>query len=157
MPNLKVDFTPTTVQEGLEMVADGRIDLFCAAADTLKRREFVSFSIPIATSGRAVLIRKDAPPDLIRALKGEPVHTGPIWRGSINRALAEHTYAVFGGTVSEKWVRDQIRNLGVIATIVTVDDNDKGVKLVADKKPMLIFRTGLSWNTMPPPPRSTKT
>lgn len=135
LPGLKMNFTATSLKEGLEMAADGRIDILCgAASDTLKRRERVSFSIPIFTTGTAVLLRRDAPPDLVRVLEGKPAHTGPIWRGSINRALSEHTYAVHAGTVTEEWVRERIATLGVIAKIVTVDDHAKGVEMVADKK-----------------------
>jgi polar amino acid transport system substrate-binding protein len=135
LANLAVNFTPTTLEEGLKMAADGRIDMLCGAvSDTLKRRETVSFSIPIFITGTAVLVRKDAPPDLVRVLKGEQAYSGPVWRGSINRALAKHTYAVHAGTVTEQYVRDRIKTLGVIATIVTVDDHAKGVELVEKKK-----------------------
>lgn len=135
LPSLTVNYTATSLADGLDMAADGRIDILCgAASETLKRRERVSFSIPIFTTGTAVLLRRDAPPDLVRVLEGKPAHTGPIWRGSINRALSEHTYAVHAGTVTEEWVRDKIRTLGVIATVVTVDNHAKGVEMVADKK-----------------------
>jgi polar amino acid transport system substrate-binding protein len=94
----------------------------------------VSFSIPIFNGGIGVMVREDAPPDLLRVLRGEVAHTGPIWRSTINRGLAQHTYAVDTGTTTEQWVRDKIATLGVIATVVTVDDHEKGVQMVADGK-----------------------
>jgi len=135
LPGLRTNYTATSLQAGLDMVAEGRIDILCgAASDTLKRREHVSFSIPIFTTGTGALLRKDAPPALVSVLKGEPARTGPIWRGSINLGLSNYTYAVHAGTVTEEWVRDKITTLGVIATVVTVEDHAKGVEMVAKKK-----------------------
>ena len=130
----KVKYTPASIKAGLDMVAKGEVDILCGSVtDTLKRRESVSFSIPIFNGGIGVMVREDAPPDLLRVLRGEVAHTGPIWRSTVNRGLSEHTYAVDTGTTTEQWVRDQIATLGVIATVVTVDDHEKGVQMVADK------------------------
>jgi polar amino acid transport system substrate-binding protein len=135
LSRLTVKYTPASIQAGLEMVEQGQIDILCGAVtDTLKRRERVSFSIPIYNGGIGVLVRKDAPPDLLRVLRGEVAHTGPIWRSTINRGLSEHTYAVDTGTTTEAWVRERIATLGVIATIVAVDNHEKGVQMVADGK-----------------------
>lgn len=135
MSKLTLKYTPTTVPAGLGMVASGEVDVLCGAvSDTLKRRERVSFSIPIFNGGIGVLLRKDAPPDLVRVLKGEVAHKGPIWRSTINRGLAEHTYAVDTGTTTEAWVREQIATLGVIATVLQVPDREKGVEMVADRE-----------------------
>jgi len=135
LPDLRTKYIATSLKDGLDMVAEGRIDLLCGAtSDTLKRRERVSFSLPIFVTGTAVILRKDAPPDLVRVLQGKKAYSGPIWRGSVNLALAEHTYAVHAGTVTEEWVRERIATLRVIATIVTVDDHAKGVEMVAKKK-----------------------
>ena len=135
LPDLRTKYIATSLKDGLDMVADGRIDLLCGAtSDTLKRRERVSFSLPIFATGTAVILRKDAPPALVRVLEGKKAYSGPIWRGSINRALAEHTYAVHAGTVTEEWVREKIATLGVIAKVITVEDHAKGVEMVAKKK-----------------------
>jgi len=135
LPALRVKYTPTSIMAGLQMVEQGQVDVLCGAVtDTLKRRESVSFSIPIFNGGIGVLLRKDAPDDLVRVLKGKVAHTGPIWRSTINRGLSEHTYAVDTGTTTEAWVRERIATLGVIATVVEVDDKQKGVQMVVDKK-----------------------
>jgi polar amino acid transport system substrate-binding protein len=122
-----------TVESGLNMLAGGDIDLLCGAVtETLERREKVSFSIPIYNGGTGVVIRKDAPEDLRRVLAGKVAHEGPIWRSTINRGLSDHTYVVHRGTTDEAWVRKQIATLGVVATVVEVDDHAKGVAMVAD-------------------------
>ena len=135
LSRLRVNYTPNSLETSLAMVEKGQIDVLCGAAtDTLKRRERVSFSIPIFNTGIGVLLRDDAPPDLVRVLNGEEAHIGPKWRATVNRGLARHTYAVHAGTVTEEWVRDKIATLGVIAKIVTVDDHAKGVDMVDQKK-----------------------
>jgi polar amino acid transport system substrate-binding protein len=133
--DLTVKYTATSVETGLEKVANGDVDLLCGAvSDTLKRRETVSFSIPIFNGGMGALVRTDAPPDLLRVLKGEEAHTGPKWRATVRMGLADHTYAVHAGTTTEEWVRKQIAGLGVTATVVSVDEHEKGVAMVENKE-----------------------
>jgi polar amino acid transport system substrate-binding protein len=132
---LTISYTPTTVADGLEMVENGDVDILCGAVThTLQRRERVSFSIPIFTSGIGVLLREDAPYRLVQVLKGEVPYTGPRWRATINRGLVNHVYAVHAGTTGENWVRAQIASLGVIARVVTVNEHDEGVDMVANGK-----------------------
>lgn len=135
LDGLTLSYTPISVKGGLETVEKGQLDILCGAVtQTLKRREDVSFSIPIFTSGIGVLLRKDAPYGLVSVLKGEVPQAGPRWRATINRGLVNHVYAVHAGTTGEDWVRKQITALGVIARVVTVDDHDKGVDMVATGK-----------------------
>jgi polar amino acid transport system substrate-binding protein len=122
-----------TVDRGLNLLAGGDIDLLCGAVtDTLKRREKVAFSIPIYNGGTGVVVSKDAPKDLRRVLEGKVAHEGPVWRSTINRGLSNHTYVVHKGTTDEAWVREQVATLGVVATVVEVDDHAKGVAMVAN-------------------------
>jgi polar amino acid transport system substrate-binding protein len=122
-----------TVDSGLNLLAGGDIDLLCGAVtDTLKRREKVSFSIPIYNGGTGAVIRTDAPEVLRRVLQGKVAHEGPVWRSTINRGLANHTYVVHRGTTDEAWVRKQVATLGVVATVIEVDDTAKGIAMVAD-------------------------
>ena len=135
LDSLKVNYTSTSVKAGLRMVEKGRIDLLCAAVtDTLKRRERVSFSIPIFNGGIGAVLREDAPYALVRVLNGEVTRTAPSWRATISRGLANHTYAVHAGTSGEAWVRARIKALGVIADIVTVNKHGEGIEMVAKKK-----------------------
>ncbi|GAA5189208.1 amino acid ABC transporter substrate-binding protein [Ferrimonas gelatinilytica] len=129
------EFRPFSLQQGLQAVADGELDLLCGAStDTLSRREAVSFSIPIFNGGVGALVSKSADPTLIRVLNGEVAHTGPTWRASINRGLADHTYAVHAGTVTRSWLLNQISQRGVIVEVVEVDTHADGIKLIAEGK-----------------------
>jgi polar amino acid transport system substrate-binding protein len=140
LPNLKYSYVPTSAAEGLGLIESGRIDLLCGAVtETIKAREIVSFSIPIYVSGIGAMVRKDASPALIRALNGEVPHTGPTWRATINAGLANQTFAVYGASTTESWVREKIANLGVLAKVVTVSKYDAGVDLVAQGKADAFF------------------
>ncbi len=133
LSGLKVSFIPVSLESGLAMVSDGRIDMLCGAvSDTLERRKRVSFSIPIYSTGIGALLRRDAPHEMVRVLQGGPAFEGPLWRGTMHRALSRHTYAVHAGTDTEEWLRGRAKTLGVVATLVAVDDNTHGVKLVSD-------------------------
>ena len=113
LSGLKVKYIPNSLEASLEMVANGQIDILCGAAtETLKRREQVSFSIPIFSSGTGALLRTDATPALVRVLNGEEAHIGPKWRATVNRGLARHTYAVHAGTVTEEWVGHHLDTAG---------------------------------------------
>lgn len=136
----KVRYEPVSVDEGLQRVESSEIDLLCGAVtETLEARRRVSFSIPIYVSGIGALVRKDAPPALLRVLNGEVSHTGPTWRATINAGLSNHTYAVHAGTTSESFVRDRIAALGVIAKVVTVRTYEAGIELIAQRKADAFF------------------
>jgi polar amino acid transport system substrate-binding protein len=133
LPTLNVKYVAVTPDEATQKIAAGEIDLLCtAASDSLERRASVSFSIPVFNGGVGVLVRQDADEALMNVLNGKVAVEGPKWRAAINGGLANKTFVVSAGSVSESWVRKQIARLGVVATIVTVDDPAKGVQLVSD-------------------------
>lgn len=130
----------SNVEAGLRALSAGSVDLLCGAVtDTLKRREGVSFSIPIYNGGTGVVIRDDAAKDLKRVLEGKVAHEGPIWRSTINRGLANHTYVVLKGTTDREWVLEQVATLGVVADVVEVDSHAAGVEMVAAGKADAFF------------------
>ncbi|BAN49599.1 amino acid ABC transporter substrate-binding protein [Metapseudomonas resinovorans] len=132
---LKVRFVPLAPEKALDVVHDGGVDLLCSPmVDTLKRRQSVAFSLPVYTAGIGVVLRKNAPPSLVRVLNGEMEQTGPTWRATLNRGLAAHSFAVQSGTVVETWARDKLRLLKVLVTLETVASPAEGVALVADGK-----------------------
>jgi polar amino acid transport system substrate-binding protein len=140
LPDLQVRFQPVAEAQGLAAVRDGSLDLICSPTlESLTRRKNVSFSLPIYTAGLAVLVRKDAPEALLKVLNGEVAHSGPTWRATVNRGLANHTYAVKQGEATEAWIRKQQRMLGVVATVVTVSSQEEGVQLVAEGKADAFF------------------
>jgi polar amino acid transport system substrate-binding protein len=137
---LNVRFVPLKVEAVLDSVATGQVDLLCTpTVDTLKRRALVSYSLPVFNGGIGVLLRADASPALRDVLNGKLPAPGPIWRATVNRGLANHTYAVRAGTVTEDWVRDKTRQLNVIVQVIRVDDDDQGIELVRSRQADAFF------------------
>jgi len=137
-PNLR--FVALKVDAALDSVAKGEVDLLCTpSVDTLKRRATVSYSLPVFNGGIGVLLRADSPRALRDVLNGKVAATGPIWRATLNRGLANHTYAVRAGTVTEEWVRDKTRQLGVSVNVITVDEDAKGVEMVRSRQADALF------------------
>lgn len=135
LPGLQVRYQAVTVDNEVSAVSSGQVDIVCTPTpETLENRKRVSYSIPIYTAGLSAVVRRDAPESLLRALNGEEVHSGPTWRATVNRGLANQTIAVLEGGVSEGWVRNKMKMLGVLTTLVTVDSVAAGVKAVAGGK-----------------------
>ena len=140
LPNLQVRYQPVTVSEETSAVKLGTVDILCTPTPpTLERRKTISYSIPVYTAGLSVLVRKDAAEPLLNALNGKEANPGPTWRATINRGLSNQTYATIEGGVTEDWIRERMRMLGVIASLVTVANTDEGAKLVAARKADAFF------------------
>lgn len=140
LTDMQVRYQAVEEAESIAAVSSGSIDILCSPTlETLTERKAVSFSLPIYTAGLAALVREDASPALINVLNGKVAHSGPTWRATINRGLANHTYAVTEGGATEAWVRQQQNQLGVVATLVTVANPEQGVQLVAEGKADAFF------------------
>ncbi|MBT8768511.1 amino acid ABC transporter substrate-binding protein [Metapseudomonas boanensis] len=140
LPGLQVRYQGLTVADEIGAVSSGKVDILCTPApETLADRKSVSFSIPIYTAGLSAVVRKDAPEPLLRVLNGQVAHTGPTWRATINQGLANQTFAAIKDGLTEDWIRDKTRMLGVVTTQVTVKDNMEGVNLVAEGKASAFF------------------
>ncbi|WP_166365702.1 amino acid ABC transporter substrate-binding protein [Pseudomonas akapageensis] len=140
LPALQVRYQAATVADQISAVSSGKVDILCSPTPaTLERRKTVSFSIPIYTAGLSAVVREDAPEALLNVLNGKVAHEGPTWRATVNRGLANQTYAVTAGSITEAWVRQQIRMLGVVATVVTVENTGAGLKRVAEGKADAFF------------------
>ncbi|SED16161.1 amino acid ABC transporter substrate-binding protein [Pseudomonas anguilliseptica] len=140
LADLQVRYQAVEEAESIAAVSAGSIDILCSPTlETLTERKAVSFSLPIYTAGLAALVREDVSPALVNVLNGKVAHSGPTWRATINRGLANHTYAVTEGGATEAWVRQQQNQLGVVATLVTVANPEQGVQLVADGKADAFF------------------
>lgn len=130
---LKVRFVPLAPDKALEVVQAGGVDLLCSPlVESLKRRQHVTFSLPVYTAGIGVVVRKNAPRSLVKVLSGEVEQTGPIWRATLNRGLAAHSFAVQGGSLVEDWAREKLRLLKVLVTLETVSSPAEGVEQVAN-------------------------
>ncbi len=135
LSDMQVRYRAVSGEHAIAAITSGTIDILCSPTpETLERRKSVSYSRPVYTAGLSALVRKDAPPSLVNALNGEAVHSGPTWRATINQGLANHTFATIEGGVTEDWVRDKMRKLGVIATLVTVGSHEQGMQMVAAGK-----------------------
>ncbi|QGW77654.1 transporter substrate-binding domain-containing protein [Pseudomonas alkylphenolica] len=131
LPDLQVRFQPVALADEITAVSSGRVNLLCTpTVATLERRKQVSFSVPVYTAGVTAVVRRDAPGALLNVLNGKQAHSGPTWRATVNRGLANQTFAVVAGGVTEQWVRRQLQMLGVIATVVAVESNDAGFAAV---------------------------
>lgn len=140
LSDMQVRYQAVSPDQAVGAIQSGEIDIFCTPTpETLERRASVSYSRPVYTAGLSVVVRKDAAPTLVRVLSGEAVHTGPTWRATINQGLANHTYATVEGGITEDMIRDRMRKLGVIATLVTVDSHEQGMRLVAERKADAFF------------------
>ena len=128
---LSVRFVPLKVDAAVDSIAKGEVDLLCTpTVETLKRRERLAYSLPVFSGGIGVLLRADSSRALRDVLNGKAAPAGPVWRATVNRGLANYTYAVRAGTVTEEWAREKVRQLGVTVSVITVDDDAKGIELV---------------------------
>jgi polar amino acid transport system substrate-binding protein len=140
LPELQVSYQPVTVADEVSAVSSGKVDLLCTPTPpTLERRKTVSYSVPIYTAGLSAVVHQDAPATLLDVLNGKVAHTGPTWRATVNRGLANQTYVTTAGGVTEAWIRQQMRLLGVVATLITVDTTSEGLELIAKGKADAMF------------------
>jgi len=141
LASLSVEWVPVTLEGRFNAVRDGKVDLLCGADSvTLARRKEVSFSIPIYLSGVGALLRADALAGLYKALSERPGSSGPLWRGTPTEQLLQvQTFAVVGGTTSEKVLADRMSTFQLSAKVVTVKDYASGVQAVLDRKASVFF------------------
>jgi ABC-type amino acid transport substrate-binding protein len=140
LPQLKIEFVPLGAEERFGAVKEGKVDLLCAAgAPTVKRREEVSFSIPIFLSGVGALVRRDAPAAMRAILEGKPEPYRPRWRASLGQVLRGRILAAPRATTAETWLAQRISEFGVEAKMESVDGFPAGVELVADHRADALF------------------
>lgn len=138
--DLQVRWRSLAEQETVPALAAGLVDLLCTPmVETVSRRGAVDFSIPVFTSGLAVLVRRDAPDTLLGPLSGRPGDTSPRWRATINAGLSKHSFAVLRGSLSSRWAQARIRQLGLQSTLEEVSTYEEGVKRVAERKVDALF------------------
>lgn len=140
LPGLQIRYLPVTATDEMSAVRLGKIDILCTpTSPTLERRKAVSYSVPIYTAGLSAVVRKDASEALLNVLNGKVARTGPTWRATVNSGLSNQTYAATAGGITEAWIRQQMRLLGVVATLVTVENTAAGLKLVSEGKADAFF------------------
>ena len=142
LPDLTVEWVPVKLEDRLQAVQQGTVDLLCGAdAVTLERRKDVDFSISIFPSGVGALLRRDVPIAVREILEfGRPTTSNPIWRGAPARTvLEEQTFSAVKGTLAETWLRERLGALEIAAEVVTVDSFEAGIDGVADGSADVFF------------------
>lgn len=128
---LKLNFLAVEDAQKTALMATGQADILCTPSpESLAARRAMSFSVPVYTAGLGVLVREDAPQTLLTVLSGQPAHSGPTWRATVNRGLAQHKYVTMKGGVSQAWILEKVRRLGVVVQLLAVEDYDQGVELI---------------------------
>ena len=140
LPDLQVHYIPVRVNEIMDAVSSGKVDIMCTPTPpTLALRKSVSYSIPIYTAGLSSVVRQDAPEGLLNVLNGKVARTGPTWRATINGGLASATFATIAGGVTETWIRQKLQSLGMMSRLVTAESIEAGLKLVTEGKADVFF------------------
>jgi ABC-type amino acid transport substrate-binding protein len=133
LPSLSVNYIPMTGDEGLQAVAQGKIDLLCSATvPSLAARKQVSFSIPIFAGGVSAVVRTDASVRLKDVLSGRIPPTSPTWRGNADVLMRESTISVIPGSRAERAIEARMNELKIIPKIAPVNDAATGISRVLD-------------------------
>lgn len=138
LSSLNVEWVPVGVENQLQAVQEGKVDLLCGAAETLTGLKDVDFSVPIFPGGIGALLRANAPIGLKEVLSGRPP-SGPLWRGYPAQVLTQQVFSAVAGTPGEKWLNDKLDELQLTAKVVLVQSYDEGVRRVLDGSTNVFF------------------
>jgi polar amino acid transport system substrate-binding protein/glutamate/aspartate transport system substrate-binding protein len=120
LPNLKTEYVKVTTETRFGAVEQGKVDLLCGPDTvTLKRREKVSFSVPVFITGAAVLYRTDGPSSLYD--------------------LRDKKIGVKSGTTTETVLRNVLSRLDIPAQVVTFDSYEGGAKALGANEVSVFF------------------
>jgi glutamate/aspartate transport system substrate-binding protein len=109
LPNLQVKWVKVTVEDRIEAVTKGTIDLECGSTTaSLSRQEQVDFSLTTFLDGGSLLVTDASGIKGVSTLDGKRV-------------------AVVPGTTTEPRLADALKKYGARATIVAVKDHAAGV------------------------------
>lgn len=109
LKELKIRYVPLTVENRIEAVVKGRVDIECGSTTaSLSRQEKVDFTIPTFIDGGSLLATE----------RSQVQVTGD---------LGEKKVAVIPGTTTQRALNEALKAGGVNATIVDVKDHDAGI------------------------------
>lgn len=115
-PNLREEWVKVTLQDRLEAVKDGRIDLECGTTTwTLARQESVDFSLMTFVDGGSMVVLSDKGPTRLADFAGRSI-------------------AVVSGTTTQGALGSALKRHNIDAKVVAVPDEGKGMALLADGK-----------------------
>ena len=84
-------------------------------------------------------MRADAPARLVQALSGPEPAAHPIWRGSPGQAPERRVLAVIGGTTIERVLADRLKQMRIVAEVVTVNDTATGLQMLRERRADVFF------------------
>ena len=114
LPNLQVKWVKLTVENRMQMVANGTVDLECGSTTaSLSRQELVDFSLLTFVDGGSLLVTDASSIRGVSTLGGKRV-------------------AVIPGTTTEKSLAAALRKHTVTVTMVPVKDHAAGVSALDD-------------------------
>jgi ABC-type amino acid transport substrate-binding protein len=116
LSNLETRWVELTIQNRLEAVRDGRVDIECSTTTwTLTRQKEVDFSLVTFVDGGSILTRVDLQAGRLADFGGKKI-------------------AVITGTTTEKVLRSSLKARSIEAEVVTVKTRDAGLQLLEQRK-----------------------
>ena len=114
--NLKTRWVKLTIQNRLDAVRKGTVDVECSTTTwTLGRQALVDFSLVTFVDGASILAKAGADVSRLSDYNGKRV-------------------AVIPGTTTEKVLRDVLKQRSIAAEVVPVKTRDEGLALLNDSK-----------------------
>jgi ABC-type amino acid transport substrate-binding protein len=116
LQSLETRWVPLTIQNRLEAVKNGRVDIECSTTTwTLGRQADVDFSLITFVDGGSILTRVESDAGRISDFNGKRI-------------------AVITGTTTEKVLKETLARRSIKGTVVTVKTRDEGLRLLDQKK-----------------------
>ena len=120
LPDLKIEYVRVTTESRFDDIRSGKVDLLCGPDTvTLKRREMVSFSVPVFITGAGVMYRSDGPSSLYD--------------------LKDKKVGVKSSTTTETVLRNILKKLDINAEVVTYDSYQAGANALKANEIAVFF------------------
>lgn len=116
LANLETRWVPLTIQNRLEAVKSGRVDIECSTTTwTLGRQADVDFSLITFVDGGSILTRVESDAGRLSGFEGKRI-------------------AVITGTTTEKVLKETLARRAIKAGVVTVKTREEGLRLLDQGK-----------------------
>jgi len=116
LASLETRWVPVTIQDRIEAVKSGRVDIECSTTTwTLSRQADVDFSLVTFVDGGSILARTESDAGRLSDFGGKRI-------------------AVITGTTTEKVLRETLARRSIKAEVVTVRTRDAGMQLLDQRK-----------------------
>ena len=116
LASLETRWVPVTIQDRIEAVKSGRVDIECSTTTwTLSRQADVDFSLVTFVDGGSIMTRTESEAGRLTDFGGKRI-------------------AVITGTTTEKVLRETLARRSIKAEVVTVRTRDAGMQLLEQRK-----------------------